>query len=66
MMRDRPQQVVEALLRSHDANVADEVAPPALVLGDRRNRLELGEVGPAAHDEHVLGPLLPASSAIAR
>ena len=53
--RERPDRVIDAVLRAHDADVAEQVALAALERGIGRNRREARQVGPGADDEHVLG-----------
>ena len=61
--RERAQRVVDAVLRPHHAEVADEVAPAAPERLVGRDRHEAREVGRAAHDRRALGRDLAAADA---
>ncbi len=55
-LREGPQGVVDAVLRAHDAQVAQQMGLAALQLRLRRYRPEPVGVRRAAHHEDVLGP----------
>src|SRR4051812_4306051 len=53
-VRGRVQQVVDAFLAAHDADIADEVFAAPLQLRHARQNLQTLEARAAAHDEHAL------------
>ena len=61
--RERPDRVVDAVLRAHHADVAEQVGLAALQRRIRLDRREARQVGAGADHEHVLGAAPPAGRA---